>query len=95
MSGAEIVVLPSRSEGLPRVILEAIALGRKVIAPPNIPEFDRHISEFVLSRTDIATLAETLQRVWNLDLKPSFPFSPYYLNAVTNATVATYTAALH
>ncbi|MBI4593095.1 MAG: glycosyltransferase family 4 protein, partial [Candidatus Rokubacteria bacterium] len=40
LAGAELFILPSRTEGLPRSCLEAIALGRKVVLPPGIPEFD-------------------------------------------------------
>ena len=94
MSSAEMVVLPSRSEGLPRVILEAMALGRKVVAPPHIPEFNRHIPEFVLPQVDVATLVETLERVWLLDHTPSFPFSPYCLTDVVDGVIATYAAAI-
>jgi len=93
MSGAEIIVLPSRSEGLPRVILEALALDRKVIAPPNIPEFDRYIPGSVLFGTDVVTLIETLERVWNQDHAPSFSFSPYQLAHVVESVISTYTAA--
>jgi len=94
MAGAEMVVLPSRSEGLPRVILEAIALGRKVVAPPNIPEFDRHIPDFILPQVDVTTLVETLERVWHLDHTPSFPFSPYCLTGVVDGIIATYAATI-
>jgi len=92
MSGAEMIALPSRSEGLPRVILEAMALGRKVIAPPNVPEFDRYIPEFVLPQVDEPTLVGTLERVWHLNQTPDFPFHPYRLADVADGIIAAYTA---
>ena len=54
------MVLPSRSEGLPTVVLEAVALGSKVICPPGIPEFDEHMPHFVLSEVSADAIANAL-----------------------------------
>ncbi len=50
MSRAEAVVCPSHSEGLPRVCLEALALGKRVLLPPGIEEFRRLCPDWVLGR---------------------------------------------
>lgn len=39
MAGARLLALPSRSEGLPMVCLEALAVGTPALAPPGVPEF--------------------------------------------------------
>ncbi|OQX56502.1 MAG: hypothetical protein B5M53_01120 [Candidatus Cloacimonas sp. 4484_209] len=44
---SELIALPSHSEGMPRVCLEAAQLGKKFLAPPGIPEFERGCPEVV------------------------------------------------
>jgi len=82
MRGAEVLILPSRSEGLPRVILEAVALGTKVICPPGIPEFERHLSQFVLPEVDADSIVTMLNAVWRCDSLPSYPFSEHGVHRV-------------
>ena len=90
MCGAEIVVLPSRSEGLPTVILEAVALGTKVICPPGIPEFERHLPQFVLPEVDADSIVKTLNFVWHFDDLPSYPFSEHNVGCVVGSLADLY-----
>ncbi len=90
MRGAEVLVLPSRSEGLPRVILEAVALGTKVICPPGIPEFERHLSQFVLPEVDADSLTTMLNAVWHCNTLPSYPLSEHNVNHVVSRLVDVY-----
>jgi len=69
--------LPSRSEGLPTVILEAVALGTRVICPPGIPEFERHLPQFVLPLVDVDSIVKTLNFVWCYNALPSYPLSEH------------------
>lgn len=73
IAGAKIVLLPSRSEGLPRVILESLALERRVLAPPDIPEFNRHIPEYVLSEITIPAIVAKLEQIWRSPAPQLFP----------------------
>jgi len=82
IQGAEVVILPSRSEGLPTVILEAIALGRKVICPPNIPEFIRHCPAFVLSEVTPEAIASKLSQVLDSNALPHYPLEVHKLERV-------------
>ncbi|OQY43699.1 MAG: hypothetical protein B6242_14215 [Anaerolineaceae bacterium 4572_78] len=84
MHRAEIVILPSRSEGLPTVIIEAIAIGTKVIAPPNIPEFERLIPEFVLSEITVEAIIKQLHAVYYSDVIPTYQFEPHQINHVVD-----------
>ena len=90
MQGAEIVVLPSRSEGLPTVILEAIALGRKVICPPNIPEFDRHCPVFVLPEVTPEAITAKLTQVLDGDASPHYPLEEHSLSRVVSQLLDVY-----
>jgi glycosyltransferase involved in cell wall biosynthesis len=94
MRGAEVVVLPSRSEGLPTVILEAIALGTKVICPPGIPEFERHLAQFVLPRVDEGAIVDALNAAWHSGVVPSYPLSEHSVSRVVEALVEVYDQVL-
>jgi len=90
MRGADMVVLPSRSEGLPRVMLEAVALGTKVICPPGIPEFDEHLSSYVLPSVAVDDIYEMLDKVWEGGRLPTYPFSEHRLDLVVERLVEVY-----
>jgi glycosyltransferase involved in cell wall biosynthesis len=90
MRGAEMVVLPSRSEGLPRVILEALAVGTRVLCPPGIPEFQRHLSHWVLPRVHADDVSGMLERIWRDPQVPSYPFSEHGLELVVAALAGVY-----
>ena len=94
MRGAGMVVLPSRSEGLPRVMLEAVALGTKVICPPGIPEFDEHLSSYVLPRVDVDGICKMLGEVWEGAYLPTYPFSEHRLDRVVGRLAEAYGEAV-
>lgn len=88
--GAEIVILPSRSEGLPRVILEAVSLGTKVICPPGIPEFEGHLPQFVLPNVDADSIFKMLNTVWCSDSLPLYPILEHSVDYVVEETAKVY-----
>ena len=90
MRGAEMVVLPSRSEGLPTVVLEAVALGTKVICPPGIPEFERYLAQYVLPEVSADAIVRTLDAVWHCDDLPLYPLSEHSVPNVVEALVKVY-----
>ena len=94
LRGAEIVALPSRSEGLPTVILEAVALGSKVICPPGIPEFERHLAQFVLPSVDAGTIARTLTAVWRDHGLPTYPLAEHSVARVVEDLAKLYHSML-
>ncbi len=68
LADAAVFVLPSRSEGLPRVVLEAMAVGVPVIATAvgGIPEMiDAEVTGWLVPPRDAAALADRLR--WILD----------------------------
>jgi glycosyltransferase involved in cell wall biosynthesis len=94
MRGAEVVVLPSRSEGMPTVILEAIALGTRVICPPGIPEFERYLPQFVLPSVDADSIVKTLSVVWYDNTLPSYPLSQHSVNRVVEELANVYSEVM-
>ena len=90
MQGAEIVALPSRSEGLPRVILEALAMGTKVICPPDIPEFERYLAPYALSEVSAGSILTLICQVWYAKEVPSYPFSTHQITQIVDQIMTVY-----
>jgi glycosyltransferase involved in cell wall biosynthesis len=70
MDGATCLVLPSRSEGLGRVILEAFARGRGVVATRvgGIPDLvEDNVNGLLVENGDVAALADSLTRILSED----------------------------
>jgi glycosyltransferase involved in cell wall biosynthesis len=94
LQGASLVILPSRSEGLPRVCLEALALGRKVLCPPGVPELDRACPDFVLPDTSPATIAARMEAVIRSPAAPGYDLGPHDPAAVADRVSWLYEAVL-
>lgn len=73
MAAADLVTLPSYSEGHPNVLVEALACGRPVVATPvgGIPEVVDTASGLLVPARDAAALAgglrDALDRSWDTD----------------------------
>lgn len=93
LQAAKLFVLPSRGEGLGRSGLEAIALGRKAILPPGVPEFAAACPEAVLEAVTPAAIAEHIVRAWRADKFPQYPLERHDAALIAAATLAVYRAA--
>jgi glycosyltransferase involved in cell wall biosynthesis len=90
MQAAEMALLPSRSEGLPLTILEAVALGKKVLCPPNIPEFEAHLPEFVLPEVTVEAIQTTLTKIWRNPTLPNYPLADHQVGTIVDQIVVVY-----
>lgn len=61
---SELVAVPSKIEGIPRVSIEALALGKKVLLPSCVPEFSS-TGLFFCGPLDSNTLANQLEMILN------------------------------
>jgi len=84
VQGSEVLVLPSRSESLPRVCLEAISLGVKVICPPKVPELQKCCPEFVLGDVEPETIAEKMECVLSMKDVPKYPLERHDVKRVVH-----------
>lgn len=94
IQNSELVVLPSKSEGMPRVCLEAISLSKKVICPPNIPEFNEACPEFVLNEVTVANLRDKIEETLKSGEVPSYPLGKHDPSAVSAQVSAIYRKCL-
>ncbi|MGH7312091.1 MAG: glycosyltransferase family 4 protein [Candidatus Rokuibacteriota bacterium] len=93
LQAAELFVLPSWAEGLGRSGLEAIALGRKAILPPGVPEFGTACPEAVLEVVTPAAIAEHIVRTRRAGKPPAYPLERHDAARSAAATLAVYRAA--
>lgn len=61
--GASFLILPSISEGIPRVCLEALALGTPIVYPPGIEEFRRHIPGYMLPEISVEAIEAMIRKM--------------------------------
>lgn len=94
MRGAEVVVMPSHSEAISYVILEAIALGTKVICPPDIPEYARYLADSVLPVVNAAAIARALDAAWNRTDSPAYPLAAHSPDRVMSGLANLYASVI-
>jgi hypothetical protein len=85
MSGAALCVNLSPNEGMPRSSLEALALRRPVVLPPNIPEFARFCDAFVVADREPATVARRMIEIMEAGAVPNYPIEMHYPENVLNS----------
>ncbi len=90
MQASEMVLLPSRSEGLPTVILEAVSLDKRVLCPPNIPEFDAHLPNFILPEVSPEAIQSTLNAIWQNPAMPNYPLENHRVETVVSQLLHVY-----
>lgn len=93
LAGAELFILPSRTEGLPRSCLEAIALGRKVILPPGIPEFEAACPAAVLPEITPEAIAAKIVETCRRPTRVNYPLEHHDPARAARLTLAVYRAA--
>lgn len=90
MQAAALVLLPSRSEALGSVILEAVWLGKKVLCPPNVPEFNTHLPEFVLPEVSAEAIVHMLHKIWEMPASPRYPLEVHNAQGIVQEIVSVY-----
>jgi len=86
----DLVILPSKSEGLPHVCMEAILLGKKVLLPPNIEEFQQHCPEYIINEITPGCIAKKINWVLKNDQLPSYPLENHKPSLVAMKTFQLY-----
>lgn len=81
-SNSKLSINLSFSEGMPRICLEALALGVQVALPPNIPEFERQCSSHVVDSKNILEVANKLDKLLKKDHPPKYKIDEHSLTNV-------------
>ena len=84
MASARLCINLSPYEALSRSSLEAIALKRPVLLPPNIPEFEQHCPDFVVRSRDPKIVAERIVFALHHPAIPNYPIEEHLLSRVIN-----------
>ena len=86
IQGSEMLVQPSEEAGgyIPRSLLEAIALGRKVILPPNVQDAGKYCPDFVLDEVTPQAITSKIEKVLKLNKKPEVPLEEFAPEKVVN-----------
>ena len=90
MEHAEIVILPSRSEGFPRTCIEALRMGAKVIFPSVVPEFRESVGDFVLSEITPDSIELKVKEVLSRDDRPNYPLERHVAEKICKDVLEIY-----
>lgn len=71
IQGADVIIQPSRNEGIPRVSLEAFSFNKKILLPPCVPEFSKNKS-FIPRKISSKEIASKLKKIINTKNKPRY-----------------------
>jgi glycosyltransferase involved in cell wall biosynthesis len=86
----DIFILPSKTEAIGRVGLEAISLGVKVILPSCVPEFKKHCPEYILENIDPPSIANKILEVSEFSKTPTYPLTVHDPSKITDQTFSLY-----
>ena len=75
MQYSEIILQPSKVEGIPRVSLEALSLGKKVLLPPCVPEFVANNSIFSINKVTSSEIKDAIFRIYKTSKLPEYDLS--------------------
>ena len=90
IKNARLLILPSKSEGLPRVCVEAMFLQTPVICPPGIRAFKDACPHSVLSEISVAAIEEMLLRPPESLLCDSYPFEDHQIDTIIQNMIRIY-----
>jgi glycosyltransferase involved in cell wall biosynthesis len=77
IAGASLCVNLSPNESISRSSLEALALKRPTLLPPNIPEFERYCPNFVVNSRNPQEVAEKMMTALSDQVIPSYPIEQH------------------
>lgn len=63
ISNAKLVILPSYSESIGRVVLESFIVGTPAICPPNVPEYSDEVPELVLPEVTEKHISKKIREI--------------------------------
>lgn len=92
--GSEMLILPSHSEGMPRVALESSMLKQKMVLPPGIPELERCCSEFVLDEISSWAIALKIEELINKECYLKYSLKTHNPQNIAKKTLDFYTKVL-
>jgi glycosyltransferase involved in cell wall biosynthesis len=90
MRRSRVLVLPSRFELYPRVCVEGMLMGTRVVFPPVVPEFRELVPDHVLPEITPEAIRETLERVLASDDRPDYPMERHDIGYITRGVLDIY-----
>lgn len=67
------LILPSFSEGIPRVCLEALAIGTPILYPPGIEEFHHHLPGYMLPEITAESIQLMIRKMLSGEHRQRYP----------------------
>lgn len=90
MQGSDMVLQPSKIEGIPRVSLEALSLGKKVLLPPCVPEFVIACPNFCPVDVKPESICTGIEKVLTIGKPPSYNLKAHDPEAMTKKVNSVY-----